>query len=126
MSFSGFRDPTSSLYKKYKILKFNDYVTMQNCLLIHDFLNNKLPISFENYFNTTDDLYSFKIKTRGSVAGCLFIPYASSTKYGLNSIKRKAIMSWNYLVRNFNNINLFKLSRNQLKNYITEYYINLY
>ena len=52
ISFSDFRAHTSPLFKRYHILKLQDQVQLENCLLIHDYLNNKLPKSFNSYFIT--------------------------------------------------------------------------
>ena len=46
ISFAEFRAHTSPLFKEHKILKFQDHIVLENCLLIHDFLKNKLPQSF--------------------------------------------------------------------------------
>ena len=37
-------------YHSLKILKFEDNLTLKNCLFVHDFLNNNLPESFDNFF----------------------------------------------------------------------------
>ena len=115
ISFSDFRAHSNPLFRENRILKLKDQITLENCLMIHDYLNNRLPSSFENYFNTTKHLYNCDLRTRNSEAGCVFIPFVNTTKYGLNSIKRKAIIAWNHLARLFIGINMSKLSRNNLK-----------
>ena len=50
MSFSELQDPSSPLFKRWKILKIKDIVEIQNCLFVHSFLTGKLPKSFENFF----------------------------------------------------------------------------
>ena len=50
MSFSDLHEPYSPLFKESKILKIKDIAEIENCLLVHDFLEGKLPQSFENYF----------------------------------------------------------------------------
>ena len=102
ISFSEFRAHTSPIFKQYKILKFQDHIVLENCLLIHDFLKNNLPQSFNNYFKTTEDFYK-SISTRNSKNGYIFVPHVKSTKYGPNSIKRNAISSWNNLAKQFIN-----------------------
>ena len=37
-------------YHSLKLLKLEDNITLKNCLFVHDFLNGKLPDSFEKYF----------------------------------------------------------------------------
>ena len=127
ISFSEFRAHTSPLFKEHKILKFQDHIELENCLLIHDFLKNKLPQSFNNYFQTTKTLYN-RVSTRNSKIGSIFVPYVKSTKYGLNSIKLKAILSWNKFAKQFKNkdSNILSLCRSALKKYIVESVINSY
>ena len=127
ISFSEFRAHTSPLFKEHTILKFQDHIVLENCLLIHDFLNNKLPECFDDYFINTENSYN-RISTRNSKIGSIFVPYVKSTKYGLNSIKMKAILSWNNLAKQLQNSenNIMSISRTALKKYITESFINTY
>ena len=46
ISFADFREPSSPLFKKWKILKISDIDKMQNCFLVNEFLKGKLPESF--------------------------------------------------------------------------------
>ena len=65
------------------------------------------------------------IRTKGSELGCLFTPYFATTKYGLNSITRKCIDSWNMFSKTFN-IDLLTFSRPSLKEKIKEHFIANY
>ena len=91
--------------------------------MVHDSLNRALQACFDSYFETLNEVH--KMGTKSSKLGCLYTPPVSSTKYGLNSIKRKCINTWNKLTKNLN-CNLSKLSRSMLKNKITKYYIDSY
>ena len=51
ITFSDFRASTNPLFKKLGILKISDNITLQNCLFVHDALNNKLPSNFKNFLN---------------------------------------------------------------------------
>ncbi len=124
MSFSEFRSSSSPLFSKYKILKINDYITLSNCLLVHDYLNNKLPKSFENTFQKLEEL--IPITTRNSKLGCLFIPSIVSTRYGINSITRKSIISWNFFANKFKETKICNMTRYKLKNEIKDYFISTY
>ena len=42
-------DHISPIYHDLKVLKFKDNITLKNCLLIHDQLNDKLPKSFDEF-----------------------------------------------------------------------------
>ena len=94
----GFNAHTNPLFKELKILKLEDHTTLLNCFFIHDYFNKRLPKSFDNTFVKLDEMTS--INTRNSTLGCIFIPSVNSTKYGLNSIIRKSIVSWDTMHRN--------------------------
>ena len=91
ITFAEFNAHTDHIFKKLRILKIKDHITLQNCLLVYDFINNKLPKSFNNTFVKVKDIHT--ITTRNAV-GNLFIPYSNTTRYGLNSIYRKLIVSF--------------------------------
>ena len=124
ISFSNFRAHCSPLLKKNHILKLEDHITLENCLLVHDYLKSKLPTSFDNYFTTTANIYTPDVTTRNSKNGCLFVPSVNSTKYGLNSIKIKAIVAWNCFIKIFKNLNLLELSRSKLKANIKSHFLD--
>ncbi len=100
LNFANYRDDSDPHYVKNKIIKINDYVQLQNCLFVYDFLKETLPDSFNDYFTKTKDIYT--TETVGSTLGCLFTPFTHTTRYGLNSITRRCITSWNFFSRHFN------------------------
>ena len=81
------------------------YITLQNCLLIHDHTRNLLPDSFKDYFLPCNDLYNTDTR---ACAGSIFVPHVSSKTYGRKSIKRTSILEWNHLNQVLNQ-NLFKV-----------------
>ena len=123
ISFSDFAADPDPIYKYFKILKFPDLVTVLNCLFVHDFLNNKLPSCFSEFFTPISHVNSQS--TKNVNLGCLFIHHKSSTKFGLKSTNRKCINSWNYFSRTFN-VNLNSLSRYALKQKLITYFIESY
>ena len=123
ISFANFDAHTSPLFKELKILKLMDLITLHNALMVHDFFNNTLPLCFDPYFKTIKEVHG--LGTKSAKLGCLFIPPVATTKYGLKSIKRKCIDTWNTLTKMFN-CDLSNLARTQLKNKITKYFIDSY
>ena len=95
MSFSDLREPSSPLFKKWKILKIKDIVNTQNCVLVHSFLKGKLPKSFENFFQKCSEIHINPTRLSSSESLCMK-PF-KSVKYGLNSITNLCIRSWNTL-----------------------------
>ena len=108
ITFADFQASSDPIFKYLKILKLQDFITLQNCLFVHDSLNDNLPLSFDNYFKSVTDVHT--IDTRSAALGCLFVTHANSTKFGLNSITRKCIDDWNHFSKLFN-VNLRYLSR---------------
>ena len=78
---------TSSLVKSLEILKVHDQINLLNCLFVHDFLNGNLPKSFDNTFTKLSDIRSNDntVSAINSELGCLFLPNANTSTYGLNS-----------------------------------------
>ena len=123
ISFSDFHASSSPIYKELKILRLEDFITLQNCLFVHDFFHKKLPVCFDNYFQSVKRVHS--IGTKSNKLGCIFVPHVSTTRYGLHSITRKSICSWNYFSKFFD-CNLSELSRSVLKNKLTHHFLSLY
>ncbi len=121
INFKGFHEDPTPLYQTDKILRLKDTVKLNNCLLIHDYLHDTLPKSFENYFFTSNDIHPL-ISTRNSKLGCIFLPSCNSTTYGLNSITVKSIHTWNDITVS-TKTNLAKLSRHKLKETLTNYFL---
>ena len=115
ISFSDFRDSSSPLFKKWKILKISDIVELQNCLLSHSFLNGKLPSSFETFFQRCSDVHN--APTRFSKSECFYMPRVKSVKYGMNSITSACIHSWNNTTKILESPSSLSLSK--VKKYIS-------
>ena len=122
-SFSDFHADAYPIYKELKILRLDDFISLQNSLFVHDFLKKKLPKCFDSYFHTIEEVHS--IGTKNAKLGCLFIPFVSTSKYGLNSITIQSILSWNTLCKALN-CNLAAFSRSVAKKKITTHFIQSY
>ena len=112
ISFSDFNDDTDPIYKSLKVLKLKDFITLQNCLFVHDFIKEKLPSCFSNFFTPITTVGNKS--TQNAKLGCLFIQHSNTTKYGLNSTTRKCINNWNFFSKTLN-IDLSSISRICLK-----------
>ena len=122
INFKSYDADPNPLYKESGILKLQDFVKTQNCMLVHDFMNNALPSCFQDYYFKTNTM---QIQTRNSWLGCLFIPSAKTSTYGLNSITQQAISIWNITTK-ANKTNISDLSRYQLKDLLIKSCINNY
>ena len=113
INFEDFHANPNPLYINNKILKLQDFIRLQNCLFIHDYLNNVLPSCFDDYYFKLNYLY-FNVQTRNLNLGCLFSPSKNTTKYGLNSINQKSINNWNFITKDIK-IDLLSFSHYKLK-----------
>ena len=71
ITFAEFNAHTDPSLKKLKLLKIKDHLTSQNCLLVYDYINNKLPKSFNNTFIKLKDVHT--IPTRNANSGNLMM-----------------------------------------------------
>ena len=76
ISFSDFHADATPIYKANNILKLRDFISLQNCIFVHDFLKNNLPFCFGNYFQPVNTVHG-----KGTISnqlGCLFVPHSST------------------------------------------------
>ena len=92
-------------------------ITLLNCLFVHDFLNGKLPNSFDNTILKLCDVRSNgnTVSTLNSKLGCLYLPNVNTTTYGLNSLYINLIISWNSYTKLFNKEDVVSMCKNELK-----------
>ena len=120
----SFRDHVSHLYKDLNILKFRDYVSLQNLLFIHDYFNGKLPECFAGYFTLSSDAHDHETRTAGQ--GHLFVPSVESERYGRKSFKIQSILLWNNFAEKFPNDDFINLSRLKFKKLLAKHFIDNY
>ena len=113
-----------AIYLSNKILKLEDIIKLQNCLLVYDYMNNTLPSCFQNYYFRQNHM-NYDTQTRNSTLGCLFVPSKRTSNYGLKSISQQAIYNWNKITQT-KKIDLLTQSRTGLKSKITKHYIENY
>ena len=123
MTRAGFNAHTSTIFKSLEILKVHDQITLLNCLFAHDFLNGKLPKSFENSFSKLSDVRC-SVSTINSKLGCLFLLSVNSSTYGLNN--RNSIISCNFYVKLFNKEDVVSMSKYELKSKIKKHMLSIY
>ena len=138
MTFSDFKAHSEPLFKQVEILKFTDSIILQNCIFVYDYLHGNLPNSFLETFKRIDDTHD--TETRQACTGMLSTPTYNSTEYGLKCIYKKCINSWNDATYEINeivkrkyvnklkspDIDLLKLSRNNLKESIKDHILSKY
>ena len=122
INFKPFRATRNPIYMESGIMKLEDFIKTQNCLLIHDYLHDTLPACFkDNYFTKN----TMEIQTRNVQLGCLFVPSKNTTTYGLESISQQAIFNWNSSCQTHKK-DLGGLSRYELKKLLNKTYLDNY
>ena len=137
MTFSDFKAHSEPLFKQLNILKFKDNIVLKNCLFVYDYLKGNLPKSFEDTFHRVDETHS--TETRRAETGMLSIPRYKGTTYGLKSIYKTCINSWNSITNEINKlekvksknkdneIDLYKMfTRNKLRTTINKHFLSSY
>ena len=148
-----FRDHVTPLYIKLKLLKIKDLIILKSLLLIHDYFNKKLPISFNEYFILDKEKLLYKMEDiratqipekfkdyifteqnmhpqENPFPGQLFKPDYESVRYGRDSLKISAINSWNYLNSKYCKLNphndFISMPRNAFKKLIISDFVEGY
>ena len=85
---------------------------LNNCVFVHDYLRGNLPQSYVNTFTRIDNTHS--IKTRQASTGMLVNPRCNTVTFGIKSIYKKCIHSWNKLTTDINHTQKSKIV-NKLK-----------
>ena len=136
MTFSDFKAHSEPLFKQLEILKFKDSIALQNCLFVHDHLRGNLPSSLDKIFTRVNEIHS--TNTKSAKLGMLNIPRCKGITYGVKSIYRNCINSWNMLTseinktekakskNKYNEIDLKSFSKHKLKTIVTQHFLALY
>ena len=122
INFANYRDDPSQYYKKSNILKFQDFIMLNNFLHIHDHFNNNLPSSLLDKYQYIHQNHHHE--TRISNADCIKLPVSRTIEFGTHSLSGQACRQWNRLQIVIKNLN--KLSRFSCKKIIHKYIIDTY
>ena len=96
INFAPKSNSSNELYFESNILKFTDYVKLNNFLLVHDSLHNKLPSALDNSFTPVSDHHSYY--TRGSTHLKMIVPKINKVNSGEFSIGYQGVKFWNQMV----------------------------
>ena len=104
MSFKPKNEPTNPLFRNLKIVKFKDILAYNNCIFVHDQLNENLPESFSDFFMTAPAQHNYN--TRGSRNNSITKSITNSVTYGLNYVRHRAASDWNAIIKHINTIGI--------------------
>ena len=106
------RDHTSSLLHRYKVLKFVDIVSLENCIFVDKCFNDEAFSLFSNHFELTASSHSF---CRRSVSnGLIFKILCNTFHYCNKSIINSTVSTWNHFQTIFHGHSLLNMSPKKL------------
>ena len=117
LSFAHFQANSSPLFKKQKILKLTDIISLNNILFTHNTLNNNTPIIFKDYFKFKEVRHEHqtinRINSTYSIPeGSLELPTFRTTT-GKLSLKNVCSNNWNKTLKDLSLKYLEKYISNQ-------------
>jgi hypothetical protein len=124
MNFAQPQEPCSKLYQKSQILKFQDNISVNNYLYIHNSIHRKLPISLTNKFSYLHENHTQH--TRQSAKQCIKLPTARTSAYGIYSIDGSSTRTWNSYQILHHKENLHLLSPYSCKKKLRSYILSTY
>ena len=93
LTLRDYRFSTNDLHTKHKILKVKDIFLQEKISFVHNYVNNKLPPMFNDYYITFSQIHN--ISTRNSNIN--FIIPISHSNFASCSMKIEGAKVWNEL-----------------------------
>ena len=119
--FAKLNDHATQLFRKMKIIKFVDLVSVENCIFINKCLSCKSYSVFSHLYNLAAGRHNHQ--TRFAMNGLLILPNYNTDLFGTKAFLYFRISSWNsfqvlFSEKNFRILSLISLKK-LLKNYLT-------
>ena len=121
---AAYRDHTCPLFHRYKVLKFVDLVSLENCIFVNKCFNDEAFSLFSNHFKLTASSHSYC--TRSVSNGLIFKRLYNTIRYGSKSIINSAVRTWNPFQTIFHGHNLLNMSPKKMKSLISKYFFENY
>ena len=109
---AAYRDHTSPLFHRYKVLKFVDIVSLKNCIIINKCFNDEAFSLFLNHFKLIASTHSYC--TRSVSNGLIFKRLCSTFCCNSKSIINLTVSTWNHFQTIFHGHNLLNISPKKL------------
>ena len=123
ISNAELNDHTNPIFRRLKVLKFDDILKMQFACLMWEFDHDNLPICFNNYFQKVSDTH--KYATRNSTSGKLSENVdVNTSRYGLAMFKFQGPKVLNTIkeIHFYKDCKTLPYFRNKYKAYFIESY----
>ena len=133
ITFSNFNDNALPLFKELHMLKLTDIINLNNCLLAHNVINNKVPNNLKQFLTQSNQ--GHQLQTKLSLLGSVNLPLPR-IDYGKFSIRYQAAQEWNKIIDKLNDLYkpknitapnypwIQQLSSASFKRLLIEYYIS--
>ena len=118
---AAYRDHTSPLFHRYKVLKFVDLVSLENCIFVNKYFNDEPFSLFSNHFKPTASSNSYC--TRSVSNGLIFKRLYNTICYGNKSIINSTVSTWNHFLTILHGHNLLNMSPKEMKSLISKYFL---
>ena len=122
LTFSDYREHTSSVFKSLKVLKLQDIIKFSILKLIYFYFNDQLPLQVKNIFIKNESVNPYN--TRGGKL--LFIPHINTTHFGTKSLRYNGPLTWKNLSQSMNNDNLYNVGTSKFKNFLKDLLLENY
>ena len=105
---AAYGDHTCPLFHRYKVLKFVDLASLENCIFVNKCFNDEAFSLFSNHFKLTASSHSYC--TRSFSNGLIFKRLYNTTRYGNKSIINSTVSTWNHFQTILHSHNLLNMS----------------
>ena len=127
ITFADHDAHTAPIFRELRILKFHDYIKLQNILFVYDFKKGNLPLSFRQFFDHCMDSRALTRAELNSATEFVHAAGYNQVKYGRKSITHTSVALWNHFARHvFPEVDLISLPRNKIKLLVTNHLHNHY
>ena len=120
LNSAAYKDHTSPLFHRYKVLKFLGIASLENCIFVNKCFNYEAFSLFSNYFKLTASSHSYC--TRSVSNGLIFKRYCNTFLYGNKSIINSTVSIWNCFQTIFHGHNPLNMSPKKVKSLISKYF----
>ena len=95
ISHQPFRSPSLLIFKKLKLIRFQDIFQLRLLTFVYKSINKKNPSCFHDYFSINANIHQHSIRQSNRSNLCL--THRNSFRYGLKSFRYKGAKLWNGL-----------------------------
>ena len=112
------------MFNNCNILKLFDRIKIANCLLISNYVHNKLPSIFNNWFTFSSCFYQYE--TPFATKGHFKVPSVKRTSYGKGTITIMVVKTWDDIEKKTKDVLLNSFSPTKLKLFLNKFFFHIF